>query len=250
MAGHSKWHNIKLRKQAQDARKSKVFAKISREIMVAARAGGGDPDSNVRLRLAMDKARTAGMPQDNVRRAIQRGTGEAGGAQYESMTYEGYAPGGVAVMAQVLSDNRNRTVGELRSVFSRNGGSLAESNAVAWLFQQKGVILVPRDGAPDEDAVLEAALEAGAEDMQNDETCYEIRTAPGDLEAVKKSLEAAGVAYDSAEVTMLPQTRVTLTENEAQQVLRLMDALEELEDVQQVYANFDIPDAIMEQIAA
>ena len=250
MSGHSKWHNIKLRKQAQDARKSKVFAKISREIMVAARAGGGDPDSNVRLRLAMDKARTAGMPQDNVRRAIQRGTGEAGGAQYESMTYEGYAPGGVAVMAQVLSDNRNRTVGELRSVFSRNGGSLAESNAVAWLFQQKGVILVPRDGAPDEDAVLEAALEAGAEDMQNDETCYEIRTAPGDLEAVKKSLEAAGVAYDSAEVTMLPQTRVTLTENEAQQVLRLMDALEELEDVQQVYANFDIPDAIMEQIAA
>jgi len=250
MAGHSKWHNIKLRKQAQDARKSKVFAKISREIMVAARAGGGDPDSNVRLRLAMDKARTAGMPQDSVRRAIQRGTGEAGGAQYESMTYEGYAPGGVAVMAQVLSDNRNRTVGELRSVFSRNGGSLAESNAVAWLFQQKGVILVPRDGAPDEDAVLEAALEAGAEDMQNDETCYEIRTAPGDLEAVKKSLEAAGVAYDSAEVTMLPQTRVTLTENEAQQVLRLMDALEELEDVQQVYANFDIPDAIMEQIAA
>jgi len=250
MSGHSKWHNIKLRKQAQDARKSKVFAKISREIMAAARAGGGDPDANVRLRLAMDKARTAGMPQDNVKRAIQRGTGEPGGAQYESMTYEGYAPGGVAVMAQVLSDNRNRTVGELRSVFSRNGGSLAESNAVAWLFQQKGVILVPRDGAPDEDAVLEAALEAGAEDMQNDETCYEIRTAPGDLEAVKKSLEAAGIAYDSAEVTMLPQTRVTLTEKKAQQVLRLMDALEELEDVQQVYANFDIPDAIMEQIAA
>jgi YebC/PmpR family DNA-binding regulatory protein len=250
MSGHSKWHNIKLRKQAQDARKSKVFAKISREIMATARAGGGDPESNVRLRLAMDKARTAGMPQDNVKRAIQRGTGEAGGAQYESMTYEGYAPGGVAVMAQVLTDNRNRTVGELRSAFGRSGGALAESNAVAWLFQQKGVIIVPRDSAPDEDKVLEAALEAGAEDMQSDETSYEIRTAPADLEGVRQALEANSIPFESAEVTMLPQTRVTLKEKEAQQVLRLMDALEELEDVQQVYANFDIPDAIMEQIAA
>jgi len=250
MAGHSKWHNIKLRKQAQDARKSKVFAKISREIMAAARAGGGDTESNVRLRLAMEKARTAGMPQDNVKRAIQRGTGEVGGAQYESMTYEGYGPGGVAVMAQVLTDNRNRTVGELRAAFGRNGGALAESNAVAWLFQQKGVIIVPKAGTPDEDTVLEAALEAGAEDMQSDETCYEIRTAPADLEAVKQALEASGIPVESAEVTMLPQTRVTLTEKVAQQVLRMMDALEELEDVQQVYANFDIPDAIMEQIAA
>ncbi len=250
MSGHSKWHNIKLRKQAQDARKSKVFAKISREIMAAARAGGGDPGSNVRLRLAMDRARTAGMPQDSVKRAIQRGTGEVGGAQYEFMTYEGYAPGGVAVMAQVLTDNRNRTVGELRSAFGRNGGTLAESNAVAWLFQQKGVVIVSREGALDEDKVLEVALEAAAEDMQSDETCYEIRTAPGDLEAVKQALEAGGIPFESAEVTMLPQTRVTLKEKEAQQVLRLMDALEELEDVQQVYANFDIPDAIMEQIAA
>jgi YebC/PmpR family DNA-binding regulatory protein len=250
MSGHSKWHNIKLRKQAQDARKSKIFAKISREIMVAARAGGGDPDINVRLRMSMEKARAAGMPQDNVKRAVQRGTGEAGGAQYESITYEGYAPGGVAVMAQVLTDNRNRTVGELRSVFTRNGGTLAESNAVAWLFSQKGVVIVPREGAPDEDKVLEVALEAGAEDMQSDDTSFEIRTAPADLEAVKKAMEAAGVAYESAEVSMLPQTRVTLKEKEAQQVLRMMDALEELEDVQQVYANFDIPEAIMEQLAA
>jgi YebC/PmpR family DNA-binding regulatory protein len=250
MSGHSKWHNIKLRKQAQDTRKSKIFAKISREIMVAARAGGGDPDINVRLRMSMEKARAAGMPQDNVKRAVQRGTGEAGGAQYESMTYEGYAPGGVAVMAQVLTDNRNRTVGELRSVFTRNGGTLAESNAVAWLFSQKGVVIVPREGAPDEDKVLEVALEAGAEDMQSDDTSFEIRTAPADLEAVKKAMEAAGIAYESAEVSMLPQTRVTLKEKEAQQVLRMMDALEELEDVQQVYANFDIPEAIMEQLAA
>jgi YebC/PmpR family DNA-binding regulatory protein len=250
MSGHSKWHNIKLRKQAQDARKSKVFAKISSEIMAAARAGGGDPEANVRLRLSMEKARAAGMPQDNVKRAIQRGTGEMGGAQYEFIIYEGYAPGGVAVMAQVLTDNRNRTVGELRSAFGRSGGSLAESNAVAWLFQQKGVIIVPKQGAPDEDRVLEVALEAGAEDMQADDTSYEIRTASTDLEAVRKALTDAGIAYESAEVTMLPQTRVTLKEKEAQQVLRLMDALEELEDVQQVYANFDIPEAIMEQLAA
>lgn len=250
MSGHSKWHNIKLRKQAQDARKSKIFAKISREIMAAARAGGGDPDINIRLRMSMEKARAAGMPQDNVKRAVQRGTGEAGGAQYESITYEGYAPGGVAVMAQVLTDNRNRTVGELRSVFTRNGGTLAESNAVAWLFSQKGVVIVPREGAPDEDKVLEVALEAGAEDMQSDDTSFEIRTAPADLEAVRKALEAAAVPFESAEVSMLPQTRVTLKEKEAQQVLRMMDALEELEDVQQVYANFDIPEAIMEQLAA
>lgn len=249
MSGHSKWHNIKIRKQAQDARKSKLFAKISREIISAAREGGGDPDTNSRLRLAVDKARSAGMPQDNVKRAIQRGTGEIEGAQYESMVYEGYGPGGVAVMAQVLTDNRNRVVGELRSVFGRNGGSLAESNAVAWLFQQKGVIIVPREGVS-EDQVLEVALEAGAEDMQVDDSSYEIRTAPADLVGVKEALDERGIACESAEVTMVPQTRVTLEEKQAQQVLRLLDALEELEDVQQVYANFDIPDAIMEAIAA
>jgi YebC/PmpR family DNA-binding regulatory protein len=249
MSGHSKWHNIKLRKQAQDQRKSKVFAKISREIMAAAKEGGGDAGSNNRLRMALDKARAAGMPQDNVKRAIQKGTGELGGASYESATYEGYGPGGVAVMAQVLTDNRNRTVGELRSIFARNGGNLGESNSVAWLFQQQGVAIVPRENAP-EDKVLEVALEAGAEDMQADETSFEIRTTPADLEAVKKALTANGIAYESAEVTMLPQTRVTLEEKQAQQVLRLMDALEELEDVQQVYANFDIPDRIMEALAA
>ena len=249
MSGHSKWHNIKLRKQAQDARKSKVFAKLSREIMAAAREGGGDPEANSRLRLAVEKARGAGMPQDNIRRAIQRGTGDTGAAHYESLIYEGYAPGGVAIMAQVLTDNRNRVVGELRSVFGRNGGNLAESNAVAWLFQQKGVIIVPREVAP-EDRVLEVALEAGAEDMEADDASFEIRTAPPDLGAGWDALEASGIRCESAEVTMLPQTRVTLGEKEAQQVLRLMDALEELEDVQQVYANFDIPEAVMERLAA
>jgi len=249
MSGHSKWHNIKLRKQAQDKAKSKIYGKLSREMITAAREGGGDPDANARLRAAVEKARQAGMPQDNVRRAIQRGTGEIEGAVYEQATYEGYGPGGVAILVEVLTDNRNRVVGELRSVFSRNGGNLGASNSVAWLFERKGIILVPR-AAASEDQVLETALEAGADDMTTDDTSYEIRTQPHDLERVKQSLDSTGIAYDSAEVTMVPQTRVTLGEREAQQVLRLMDALEELDDVQQVYANFDIPDQIMEAVAA
>jgi len=249
MAGHSKWHNIKLRKQAQDARKSKTFAKISREIMAAARAGGGDAESNNRLRIALDRARAAGMPQDNVRRSIQRGTGEIEGAAYESIVYEGYGPGGVALMVEVLTDNRNRAVGELRSVFGKNGANLGESNCVAWLFSQKGVITVPREAAPEE-RVLEVAVEAGAEDMVTDETSYEVRTAPGDLEAIKEALDERAIRFESAEVTMLPQTRVTLDEKQAQQTLRLLDALEELDDVQNVYSNFDIPEAVMEALAA
>ena len=249
MSGHSKWHNIKIRKQAQDKQKSKIFGKLSREIITAAREGGGDPRSNARLRAALEKTRQAGMPQDNIKRAIQRGTGEIEGVTFEPAVYEGYGAGGVAILVELLTDNRNRVVGELRRVFSRNGGNLAESNAVAWLFERKGVVLVPVDTASEE-AVMETALEAGAEDMQTDETSYEIRTEPAGLDAVKKALAAANIGYDSAEVTMLPQTRVTLGEKEAQQVLRLMDALEDLDDVQQVYANFDIPDQIMEAVAA
>jgi YebC/PmpR family DNA-binding regulatory protein len=249
MSGHSKWHNIKVRKQAQDKKKGKIFGKVVREIITAAREGGGDPAANTRLRAAIEKARAAGMPQDNVKRAIQRGTGEVEGVTYEPATYEGYGPGGVAILIEVLTDNRNRMVGELRSIFGRNGGNLGESNSVAWLFERKGVVLVPTEGVA-EDQVLEIALEAGAEDMQADESSYEIRTDPGDLEAVKKALDAGQIAYESAEVTMLPQTRVTLSEKEAQQVLRLMDALEDQDDVQQVYANFDIPDMIMEALAA
>lgn len=249
MSGHSKWHNIKIRKQAQDQKKGKVFGKLSREIIVAAKEGGGDPDTNNRLRVAIEKARAAGMPQDNVKRAIQRGTGDVEGITYEQAVYEGYGPGGVAIMVYVLTDNRNRVVGELRSIFSRQGGNLGEANCVAWLFDQKGVIIVPADAAS-EDTLLEAALEAGAEDMQVDDTSFEIRTAPGDLDAVKQALESSGIPYESAELTMLPQTRVSLEEKQAQQVLRLMDALEDQDDVQQVYANFDIPERIMEAIAA
>jgi len=249
MSGHSKWHNIKIRKQAQDQKKGKVFGKLSREIIVAAKEGGGDPDTNNRLRVAIDKARTAGMPQDNVKRAIQRGTGDVEGTSYEQAVYEGYGPGGVAIMVYVLTDNRNRVVGELRRIFGRQGGNLGEANCVAWLFEQKGVIIVPVEAAS-EDALLEAALEAGAEDMQVDDTSFEIRTAPGDLDAVKQALDSSGISYESAELTMLPQTRVSLEEKQAQQVLRLMDALEDQDDVQQVYANFDIPEQIMEAIAA
>jgi YebC/PmpR family DNA-binding regulatory protein len=249
MSGHSKWHNIKIRKQAQDQKKGKVFGKLSREIIVAAKEGGGDPDTNNRLRVAIEKARAAGMPQDNVKRAIQRGTGDVEGITYEQAVYEGYGPGGVAIMVYVLTDNRNRVVGELRSIFSRQGGNLGEANCVAWLFDQKGVIIVPADAAS-EDTLLEAALEAGAEDMQVDDTSFEIRTAPGDLDAVKQALDSSGIPYESAELTMLPQTRVSLEEKQAQQVLRLMDALEDQDDVQQVYANFDIPEQIMEAIAA
>ncbi len=249
MSGHSKWHNIKIRKQAQDKQKGKIFGKLSREIITAAREGGGDPDANSRLRAALEKARAAGMPQDNVKRAIQRGTGEIEGATYESAVYEGYGPGGVAILVEVLTDNRNRVVGELRNVFSRNGGNLAESNAVAWLFDRKGIVLVPTEAASEEQ-VMETALEGGAEDMQTDDTSYEIRTGPGELESVKRALEESGISYDSAEVTMVPQTRVTLSEKEAQKVLRLMDSLDDLDDVQQVYANFDIPDKIMEAVAA
>jgi len=249
MSGHSKWHNIKIRKQAQDQKKGKVFGKLSREIIVAAKEGGGDPDTNNRLRVAIEKARAAGMPQDNIKRAIQRGTGEVEGVTYVPVVYEGYGPGGVAIMVHVLTDNRNRMVGELRSIFGRHGGNLGEANCVAWLFDQKGVIIVPRD-AGSEDQLLEVALEAGAEDMHTDESSYEIRTAPGDLETVKQALDSAGISYESAEVTMLPQTRVSLEEKQAQQVLRLMDALEDQDEVQQVYANFDIADRIMEAIAA
>jgi len=249
MSGHSKWHNIKIRKQAQDQKKGKLFGKLSREIIVAAKEGGGDPDSNNRLRVAIEKARAAGMPQDNIKRAIQRGTGEVEGVTYESAVYEGYGPGGVAIMVQVLTDNRNRVVGELRSIFGRHGGNLGEANCVAWLFDQKGIVIVQREGVS-EDALLEAALEAGAEDMQADDSSYEIRTAPGDLDGVTRALEAKGIVHESAELTMVPQTRVSIEGKHAQQVLRLMDALEDQEDVQQVYANFDIPESVMEAIAA
>lgn len=249
MSGHSKWHNIRLKKNKMDAQKGKIFTRLAREIIVASKAGGGNPDGNPRLRTLLQKAREAGMPQDNIKRAIQRGTGELDGATYDEVTYEGYAPGGVAVLVDCLTDNRNRTVSEVRSTFSKCGGNLGETGCVAYMFDQKGVIEVPAEGA-DEDALLEAALEAGAEDVVNEDGVFAVTTAPHDLETVREALETKGIAMDSAEVTMVPKSTVTVQGKEAEQVLRLMEALDNLDDVQKVYANFDIPDSLLEQAAA
>jgi len=249
VSGHSKWHNIRLRKAKQDAVRGKLFTKIGREILVAAREGGGSVEANARLRAAVDKARAASMPQDNIKRLIDRATGQADDVHYEEVSYEGYGPGGVAMLVEVVTDNRNRTLSEVRGMFTRVGGSLGEPGCVAWMFASKGVILVSKDAA-DEERLLEIALEAGAEDLASGEATHEITCEPGQLEAVKSALEAAGIAYESAEVTMTPQSTVPVEGKQAEQVLRLMEELEEQDDVQRVHANFDIPDAVIEALAA
>lgn len=250
MSGHSKWHNIRLRKGKQDAVRSKLFTKMAREIIVAAREGGGNPDTNLRLRLAIQKARENSMPQDNINRAIQRGTGEVEGARYEEVTYEGYGPSGVAVMVKCLTDNRNRTVAELRNIFSKSGGNLGESGCVAWMFESKGLAQIPA-GAADEDAVLMATMDAGAEDIRVEDDTIEVLCQPEDLPKVRGAITEAGIELTSAEVTMLPISTVRIESGkEASQILKLMDALEDNDDVQQAYANFDIPDEIMQEAAA
>ena len=247
MSGHSKWHNIRLRKGKQDAERGKLFTKLAKEIIVAAKNGGGNPDSNLRLRMAIATARQNSMPADNIKRAVQRGTGEIEGANYEELTYEGYGPGGVAVMVNCLTDNKQRTVADVRAIFSKNGGRLGESGSVGYLFTPKGVIEIePR--ATTEDALMEIAIEAGAEDVQpTEDGGFEVTTAPEDLPAVRDALDSAKIAYASAEQTMVPSTTVDLVGKEADQVLRLVDLLEDHDDVQNVYANFDIPD---EELAA
>ncbi len=246
MSGHSKWHSIKHQKGKADADRGKLFTKLAREIIVAAKAGGPNPDSNITLRAAITRARAISMPQDNIKRAIARGAGDDGGANYEDLTYEGYGPGGVAVLVNCLTDNKQRTVSEVRAAFNKTGGRLAESGSVAYLFQPKGVLIVDPGGAS-EDAVTEAAIEGGAEDVQpTDDGGFEITTAPGELPAVQKALDDAKIAYASAELTMLPQTTVDIAGKEASQVLRLVDMLEDSDDVQAVYANFDISDAELE----
>lgn len=250
MSGHSKWHNIRLRKGKQDAERGKLFTKLAREIIVAARDGGGNPDTNVRLRLAVQKAREASMPVDNIKRAIQRGTGEIEGAVYEEITYEGYAPAGVAVLVQCLTDNRNRTVAEVRNAFSKCGGSLGESGCVAWMFEQRGVVQVPADQS-DEDSVLAATLDAGAEDIMVEDEFIEVYTQPENLQAVRDALNNAGIPVAQADVTMVPKTTVRVEgAKEVSQILRLMDMLEDLDDVQNVYSNFDIPEELMQEAAA
>lgn len=246
MSGHSKWHSIKHQKGKADADRGKLFTKLAREIIVAAKAGGPNPDSNITLRAAITRARAISMPQDNIKRAIARGAGEDGGANYEDLTYEGYGPAGVAVMVSCLTDNKQRTVSEVRAAFTKTGGRLAESGSVAYLFESKGVLIVD-PGVTTEDAVTEAAIEGGAEDVQpTDDGGFEITTAPGDFTAVQKALDEVKIAYASAELTMLPQTTVEIAGKEAGQVLRLVDMLEDNDDVQKVYANFDISDAELE----
>jgi len=230
-----------------DAERGKAFTRVTKEIIVAARTGGGDPDGNIRLRNAMAKARDANMPADNIKRAILRGTGELEGITYEELTYEGYGPGGAAIYIEAMTDNKNRTLPEIRNIFSRTGGNLGENGCVAWMFDNKGLIEIDAQGV-DEDELLMAALDAGAEDMKNDDDVIEIVTAPENLEAVREAVEAAGYKPTSAEVTMIPQNTIALSGKEAQQMLRLMDMLEEHDDIQKVHANFDIPEDILEQL--
>lgn len=243
MSGHSKWATIKRKKAKVDAQRGKIFTRLAREIIVAARQGGGDPEGNMRLKAAIQRAKEANIPNDNIMRAIQKGTGELGGASYEEITYEGYGPGGVAVMIEIMTDNRNRTAGEIRHIFSRNGGNLGETGCVAWMFQKKGLIVIDEgENKRDEDDLMLLAIESGAEDFKAEDDSYEITALPEDLETVKQALEQAGVKMAVAEVTMVPQTTVKLEGKEAEQMLRLMELLEDHDDVQNVYANFEIDD--------
>ncbi|HEY6011720.1 MAG TPA: YebC/PmpR family DNA-binding transcriptional regulator [Nitrospirota bacterium] len=247
MSGHSKWATTKHKKAAIDSKRGKIFTKIGKEIIVAAKLGGGDPNGNPRLRTAIVKAKAVSMPSDNIKRAIQRGTGELAGVSYEEIIYEGYGPAGVAVVVEVLTDNRNRTVSEIRNIFSKAGGNMGESGCVSWMFHKKGYFVVGRSKA-DEEKLMALALDAGAEDMQVEDDNFVITTGLPDFEKVKKALEDAGVPMELAEITMIPQTYVNLEGKEAQQILRLVETLEDNDDVQNVYANFDIPDEIMNAV--
>lgn len=249
MSGHSRWSQIKRKKGKTDVQRGKLFSKILREITVAARNGGGDPKVNMRLKAAVESAKAANMPQENIKRAIQKGTGELPGESYEEITYEGYAPGGVAVMARVLTDNRNRTASEIRHTFEKHGGHMGASGAVAWMFQRKGLIQVDADKIAEDD-LLGLALEAGATDMRRVEKAFEITTSPGEMDAVRTALEKQRVPILESEVTLVPQSTVRVEGKEAPSVLRLIEALEELDDVQAVYANYDIPDEVIDAITA
>jgi YebC/PmpR family DNA-binding regulatory protein len=251
VSGHSKWSTIKRKKGAADAKRSNEFAKLLRAVEVAAREGGsGDVKANMTLASAVDKARVSSVPNDNIGRAIKRGTGElGGGARYEEVTYEGYGPGGVAMFVETLTDNRNRTSQDVRHAFTRNGGNLGESGSTAWMFGRKGSIQIEKDSAPDEETLLETALEAGAEDVNDAESTWEITTEPSSFIAVRDAIEAAGIPMLSAELTMLPQNTVPVEGGRARQVLTLLEGLEELDDVQNVYANFDIPEAVMAELS-
>jgi YebC/PmpR family DNA-binding regulatory protein len=247
MSGHSKWATTKHKKAATDAKRGKIFTKIGKEITVAARLGGGDVNGNARLRTAVAKAKSISLPAENIKRAIQKGTGELPGVSYEEIIYEGYGPGGVAVIVESMTDNRNRTVSEIRNIFSKAGGNMGEAGCVSWMFHKKGYLVVNR-AKIEEDKLMTLALDAGAEDMQSEDDNFVITTAPNDFEKVRKVLEEAGVSPELAEITMIPQTYVKLDGKEAQQMLRLVETLEDNDDVQNVYANFDIPEEILNAV--
>jgi len=244
MSGHSKWSSIKHKKAATDAKRGKIFTKLIKEITVAARVGGGDVDANSRLRTAILAAKNENMPKDNIERAIKKGTGELEGVNYEESIYEGYGPGGAAVLIESLSDNKNRTVADIRYIFSKSGGNMGENGCVAWMFDKKGYIAV-ENKAVDEESLMEAALDAGAEDIREDNSNFEVITAPEDFEAVKAAIDNASIPYTVSEVTMLPQSTTFLKGKEAEQMIKLMEALEDCDDVQKVYTNADIPDEIV-----
>jgi YebC/PmpR family DNA-binding regulatory protein len=250
LSGHSKWSSIKHKKGAADAKRGKLFSKLARSIIVAAKEGGGDPANNLALQNAIEKAKSYSMPKDNIERAIAKGAGEGtDAAAFESIVYEGYGPEGVAVIAEALTDNRNRTASEVRHIFAKFGGNLGTTGAVAWQFERRGVVLVPSDGV-DEDELFLAAADAGADDVEQDAGVFQVTSAPESLAAVRGAIEAAGFAIDSAELSMLPKTTVAIDdESKAKQLIRLIDALEDNDDVQDVYANFDIPERVLEAVA-
>ncbi|HUR16298.1 MAG TPA: YebC/PmpR family DNA-binding transcriptional regulator [Candidatus Limnocylindrales bacterium] len=249
MSGHSKWSSIKRQKGVNDAKRGAIFTKIAREVTIAAREGGGDPDANYRLRLAIEKARSENMPADNIKRAIEKAAGGTAAEQYEELIYEGYGPGGVALLVEAATDNKNRTAADVRALFTKAGGSLAGGGAVAWQFEPRGVVAVDRNGIDADDVAL-MAIDAGADDVDTDADPIEMVTDPGNLESLRKGLEAAGIKVDSAEVTMQPKTTIEVDTHVARQNLRLIEMLEDLDDVQRVTANFDLPSEILAEAAA
>jgi YebC/PmpR family DNA-binding regulatory protein len=249
MSGHNKWSTIKHKKGAADAKRGKLFSKIIKEITIAARMGGGDPEGNPRLRTAVNAARAANMPKDNVEKAIKRGTGEIEGVNYEEITYEGYGPGGVAVLVEALTDNKNRTVAEVRHIFEKYNGNLGETGCVSWMFKKQGIVVITADSL-DEDEVMEVALECGAHDVKKEGDTFEVTADPADIETVRKAVEDKGWKVEMAEITMIPQTTVKLEGKKAEQMLKMMDALDDNEDMQKVFANFDISEEDMLKLSA
>lgn len=250
MAGHSKWANRKHRKAREDARRGKMFTKLSREIAVAAREGGGNPDSNIKLRLAIDKAKQYNMPNENIDRAIKRGLGELGGEVVERMQYEGYGPGGVALLLDIVTDNRNRAASEIRYIFNKHGGNLGESGCVSWMFDPKGLLIVEKGEGVDEETVMLVALEAGAEDVQEEDEAFVVTTRPDDFAKVREAFRQTGLPIASAEITMLPQNTVNVEGADAKKVMDLIEALEDHDDVQAVYANCDMDELVTEEVGA